>query len=38
MILQYPDVVSGEYLLPVKTLPAAYDGFSMNAAVACEAH
>ena len=38
MTLQCPDVVSGERLLPVKPLTAARDGFSMNAAVVCEAH
>ncbi len=37
MTLHSPDAVSGEYL-SVKPLTAARDGFSINAAVACESH
>ncbi len=37
MTLHSPDAVSGEHL-SVKALTAARDGFSLNAAVACEAH
>ncbi len=38
MTLQCHDLVSGQHRLAVKPLTGARDGFSMNAAVVCEAH